>query len=212
MVYRDRKDAGEKLARTLKLSKFTEPVVFGLARGGVPVAYEVAKWLEVSLNVIVVRKLGLPDFPELGFGAIAPGGVLVVDEALVDRFGLDHEQIVEVVHKEQKELIKRVKKYQLRPLGRLDGQTAIIVDDGVATGSTILAAVRYVKKLEPKRIVVAVPVCPSGIDNVIRKEADDFICLSTESFFGAVGQFYEEFEPTSDGEVVKILAKNGKKH
>lgn len=209
MIFRDRNDAGEKLASILAGEDLKVDYILGLLRGGLAVAKVVADFLKVPFSVIVVRKLGLPNFPELGFGAIAPNDVLVVDQSLTDRLGLDHAQIQAVIGKEKNELLRRLKAYDLPvDLINLEDKTVAIIDDGIATGTTMLAAIKYVKKYNPKQIIVAVPVSPIGIKEIIEKEADKFITLSEESFFAAVGQFYFKFEQVKDDEVRELLRKN----
>lgn len=210
MNFYDREDAGQKLAEKLSGAKFASPHIFALPRGGVPVAYEVARKLNAPLDVVVVRKLGVPVFPELGFGAIAPEGVLEVDNSIVDRFGLDLEDIESVKNAETTEMIRRIQKYDAWQPKDLAKEVAIIVDDGIATGITTLAAIHFLKKFNPKKLIVAVPVCPVEITERLQKEVDDFICLGEEMYFGAVGEFYQEFPQTTDREVISILKMSKK--
>jgi predicted phosphoribosyltransferase len=207
-MYKDREDAGEQLAEAIKNRGYKSPIIFGLTRGGVPVAAKIASVLGIPLKGLVVRKLGVPFYPELGFGAIAPLGVLVVDETIVDEVGLDHNQIQSVKSQEEKELLRRLREYQIdKEVQDLSDATAIITDDGIATGTSMLAAVRYLRKFNPQKLVVAVPVCPKVVGKTIEKEVDDFICLDKEELFFGVGEFYEDFEQVSDQEVRNLLNK-----
>jgi len=205
MVFRDRTSAGKLLAAELAGKKYPNSHVFALVRGGVPIGYEVAKKLKAPLDVVVARKLGLPSFPELGFGAIAPDGIIEVDETIVDRYRLHVDDVESVRDKETRELERRMQTYGAWKPGDLSGQTAILVDDGIATGITMLVAVKYLRKFKPDRIVVAVPVCPDTAESQFRGAADEFVSLDFEEYFGAVGEFYENFPQVSDDEVISLL-------
>jgi predicted phosphoribosyltransferase len=182
------------------------PVVLGLPRGGVPVAAEVARALGAPLDVIVVRKLGMPLQPELGFGAIGEGGVCLLDRELVDRARLTGAEIAEVESEQNKELDRRVRLYRGdRPLTPVDGRTVVIVDDGLATGGTAGAAVQVVRARGARRIVLAVPVAPPATVRELEAEADEVVSLLTPDRFGAVGLWYEDFAQTSDDEVAALL-------
>ena len=205
MVFESRTSAGKMLATELAKRKYVNPHVFGLVRGGIPVAVEVAKKLKAPLEALVIRKLGLPTFPELGFGAIAPDGAAEIDSTIVNRYRLRITDIESVKAVERAELERRIKQYGVEAPEDLSGQTAIIVDDGIATGVTTLAAVKYLKKFSPDKIVVAVPVCPDTSESQFIGIADEFVCLSFEEYFGAVGEFYVRFPQVSDEEVVSLL-------
>jgi putative phosphoribosyl transferase len=205
MIFESRTSAGRLLGEELAKRMYANPHVFALVRGGVPVGYEVAKKLKAPLDVIIVRKLGLPSFPELGFGAIAPEGVIEIDETIVSRYHLHVDDIESVRAAEDREMDRRTQQYGAHSPGNLDGQIAILVDDGIATGITMMAAVKYLKRFLPDKIIVAVPVCPDTGESQFRGLADDFICLDYEEYFGAVGEFYEQFPQVSDREVISLL-------
>jgi predicted phosphoribosyltransferase len=206
-MFRDRIDAGRQLAERLRgLALRGSIVVLGLPRGGVPVAREVAAALGAPLDVCVVRKLGAPFNPELAVGAIAFGGVTVYNESLLAEFGLDESDIEGTRQREHAELLRRERAYRgSRPPLELKGKTVILVDDGIATGATMHAAVMATRKLEPKSVIVAVPT--SAVDSVARLEdvADRVIALATpEPYFG-VGAWYAEFPQLADADVLRCL-------
>jgi predicted phosphoribosyltransferase len=185
-----------------------EVVVLALPRGGVPVAYEVATALGVPLDVFVVRKLGFPGHEELAMGAIATGGVLVLDESLVRRLGVSEEQIRGAVETELRELERREAAYRGgREPPQLEGKTVILVDDGLATGASMRAAALAVRKYNPQRVVVAVPVASEQTCDEFRDDVDDVVCAVTPRPFHAVGLWYEDFSQTSDEEVSELLAR-----
>ena len=203
--FRDRTAAGRELARHLEHLRGGSPVVLGLPRGGVPLAAEVAETLGAPLDVIVVRKLGVPARPELAMGAIGEGGTRVLDERTVRQFGVTEEQLARVQEQEWALLHRRATRYR-EGRERLDltGRTAILVDDGIATGATARVACRIARQLDAARIVLAVPVAPRGA--VARfPEADEVVCLATPSDFRAVGYHYLDFGATQDDEVVVLL-------
>lgn len=206
MNFKNRKQAGKQLAEELKEYDLSNPFVFGLARGGVPVAREVAKELEARLDVLVPRKLGVPGHEEFAFGAIAPRNVKVINTETVKRLDLSESQIEEVIQKEKKEMNRRIKKFRgEREEPDLQKCSAIIVDDGLATGATALASIRYVRKLDPKKLVLAVPVGSKDAVEQLGELVDELICLHVPSFFNAVGQWYINFGQTSDEEVIQLL-------
>ena len=181
--------------------------VLALPRGGVPVAYEVARELHAPLDVFIVRKLGLPQFPELAMGAIASGGVMVLDDDLVRRAGVTDAQLRAVAEVERRELARREERYRGgRGAPDVAGRTVILVDDGLATGSTMRAAISAVRQEGAKRVVVAVPIAPPETCETLRVEADDMVCALTPEPFVAVGRWYEDFTQTSDEEVQELLA------
>ena len=205
--FRDRTDAGRRLAAELTAYANDPDVrVFALPRGGVPVAYEVAIALGAPLDVFIVRKLGLPWHEELAMGAIASGGITVLDRALVRRFGVSEAQLQRVVEAERQELERRERRYRGdRPLPDIAGRTVILVDDGLATGASMRAAVEAVKQEGPRRVVVAVPIAAPETCEAFRDEVDDTVCAVTPEPFHAVGLWYEDFSQTTDEEVHELL-------
>lgn len=204
-VYQDRREAGRVLAEQLASYRDRSDVlVLGLARGGVPIAWEVASYLHAPLDVFVVRKLGVPQWQELAMGAVASGGGLVINQGLVERLGIDDDTIVETIQHENAEVERREEAYrQGRPAPEVTNRTVILVDDGIATGATMLAAVRAVRAA--RRVVVAVPVGPQAVCAELRDEADEVICASTPPRFEAVGQVFADFHQVSDEEVNRLL-------
>ncbi|MGC1511294.1 MAG: phosphoribosyltransferase family protein [Acidimicrobiales bacterium] len=206
MIFVDRMDAGRQLAVRLQHLRDEPVVVLGLPRGGVPVAFQVAKALGAPLDVIVVRKLGVPFQPELGMGAIGEDGVRIVNGDLVERTGVSEREIAAVEARERCELERRVQRFRGEREGTsLHGRTVVIVDDGIATGSTARAACQVARARGAERIVLAVPVAPSGWKARFEHDADELIALQTPESFSAIGQFYENFNQTSDDEVVAWL-------
>ncbi|MGW0550732.1 alpha/beta family hydrolase [Streptomyces altiplanensis] len=208
MLFTDRVDAGRRLALALRHLKAEGPVVLGLPRGGVPVAFEVARALDAPLDVVVVRKLGVPYHRELGFGAIGEGGARVISDDIVRRSGLREEALVAVERAEEAELERRARRFRGdRPRLALDGRTAVVVDDGIATGATAAAACEVVRAQGAARVVLAAPVAAPDAVARLSTEADDVVCLSVPQMFRAVGEWYENFTQTSDEEVVALLAQ-----
>lgn len=206
-MFDDRRDAGRKLADALaRYAGRDDVVVLGLPRGGVPVAYEVARALGAPLDVCVVRKLGVPGHEELAMGAIAHGGVRVLNELAIETLGLDERVVDAVTRRELRELERRQRAFRgARPPLDLAGRTAILVDDGLATGSTMQAAVAAVRALRPARVVVAVPVAAPDVCASFRALADDVVCVDTPTPFFGVGLWYRDFSQTSDEEVQALL-------
>ncbi|WKG01272.1 phosphoribosyltransferase [Mycolicibacterium sp. HK-90] len=206
-IYRDRREAGQVLAGLLVSYRGRPDVlVLGLARGGVPIAWEVASDLDAPLDVFVVRKLGVPQWQELAMGAVASGGGLVINDGLVKQLGIDDDTIAETITRETAEVERREQAYRGdRPAPELTGKTVILVDDGIATGASMLAAVRAVRAA--RRVVVAVPVGPPNVSNELRAEADEVVCASTPPQFEAVGQAFADFHQVSDDEVRRLLAQ-----
>ncbi len=209
MIFEDRRQAGRILATRLeKYANRKDVVVLGLPRGGIPVASEVARALCAPLDVFVVRKLGCPRFEELAMGAIASGGVRVLNEDLIRRMKISAEEVEEVSSREGIELARREVAYrENRPAVPLRERTAVVVDDGLATGSTMRAAVQSLRRLEPSRIVVAVPTASATACEELSRFADECVCVSTPAGFEAVGQFYQDFGQTTDAEVRTLLAE-----
>jgi predicted phosphoribosyltransferase len=208
-VFEDRVEAGRALAlQLLDYRGATDAIVLALPRGGVPVGFEIARALALPLDVLVVRKLGLPGQPELAMGAIAGGGALVLNEDVL-RFADEGQATLEQVRRrEQLELERRERQYRgARPPLQMTGCTAILVDDGLATGATMEVAVRALRSLGSARIVVAVPVASREARDRIAAVADEVVCLEVPTFFSAVGQWYRDFGQTSDAEVGELLAQ-----
>ncbi|KQU84278.1 phosphoribosyl transferase [Variovorax sp. Root318D1] len=205
--FRDRKYAGRALARRLALFAGRRDVtVLALPRGGTPVAYEVAKALHVPLDVLVVRKLGVPWNPEFAMGAIASGGERLIDDMLVRELGISTRDVEEVASNEACELERRERVYRGgRPAPDLRGRTVILVDDGLATGSTMRVAVRAVRRQSPARVVVAAPVAAPEACELLRGEADEVVCAEMPDPFLGVGRWYLDFSQTSDEEVCRLL-------
>lgn len=207
LLFRDRHDAGIKLAQ--KLQAYTQQlntIVLGLPRGGIPVAYEVARILQLPLNVYVVRKLGVPGQEELAMGAIAPGGITYLNEALVKQLEIADDAIAHVIAQEQQELERREALYRGdRPALDLSHRTVLLVDDGLATGATMRAALRSLKQRSPQQIVIAVPVAAPDTCTSFQTEADAVFCAETPEPFRAVGLWYEDFGQTTDQEVCSLL-------
>jgi putative phosphoribosyl transferase len=208
-VFPNRTEAGRQLAESL-LKYIGQPdvIVLGLPRGGVPVAFEVAQRLGVPLDVFIVRKLGVPGFEELAVGAIASGGVRVLNEDVMRAVPNAEKVIESVTAKEKVELERREQSYRDgRSAPELRGRIVILVDDGLATGATMRAAVKALRQRGVAKIVVAVPVGPPDTCRELEHEADETICLSTPEFFQAVGQYYEDFSQTTNEEVGELLAR-----
>jgi predicted phosphoribosyltransferase len=209
MLFRDRRDAGRQLAAHLaKYAGRGDLLVRALPRGGVPVGYEVARALRAPLDVFVVRKLGVPGREELAMGALATGGVRVLNQDVVDALEIPEEEIDAVTAAEQAELARRERAYRDdRPTPDVRGRTVILVDDGLATGSTMHAAVAALRQLGPARIVVAVPVGAPGSCAEFQGEADEAVCAETPEPFYAVGLWYGDFTQTTDEEVHELLER-----
>jgi putative phosphoribosyl transferase len=209
MMFRDRSEAGRMLAERLAhYAGRDDALVLALPRGGVPVGYEIAQALHLPLDVFVVRKLGTPGQPELAMGAIASGGVLVVNHDVVGALGIPDYQIREVAEMEQQELERRERQYRGdRPPLDARGRTVILVDDGLATGSTMRAAAAALRRMQAARIVMAVPVAAPNTCAQLRAEGDEVICAETPEPFLAVGQWYRDFSQTTDEEVRELLER-----
>ena len=205
----NRTEAGRELAAMLHgFRNRNDVVVLGLSRGGVPVAFEIAKALRAPLDVFTVRKIGAPDNPEYALGAIATGGVTALDWSLAERLGVSDAVLGEIIADEREELERRERLYRgdRGPL-EVAGKTAIVVDDGLATGATMRAAIAALHTLEPRRIVVAVPVASREAAAAVRGEADAFLCACLPAELYSVGQWYEDFSQTTDTEVLDLLQR-----
>ena len=206
-VFLDRREAGRVLAESLDAyAGGDDVIVCGLPRGGVPVAFEVARQLEVDLDVIVVRKLGVPGHEELAMGAVASGGVLVKNDPLIERLGITETALAEAVDAQRREVSARERRFRGdRPARSFEGRTVIVVDDGIATGSTMQAAVQALRQSGASGVVVAVPVASTEACEALRPLVDDLICLRTPEPFQAVGLAYDDFAQTADDEVRRLL-------
>lgn len=208
MIFLDRTDAGQRLAALLERYRGQDVVVLGLPRGGVPVAYEVARALEAPLDVWVSRKLGVPYQPELGMGAIAEGGGLYLNPAVIEAVEATPDELEAVIARERKELERRVQRFrQGRPPPQVKGRTVIVVDDGIATGGTVRAALDALKRLEPAHIVLAVPVAPVESARAFAGDVDEVVAAQTPDLMWSIGGFYQDFRQTSDDEVATLLER-----
>lgn len=207
-MFRDRVDAGRKLARYLEHLRGTDVVILGLPRGGVPVAHEVALALMAPLDVIVVRKLGVPYQPEVAMGAIGEGGVRIINPDVVEMAGVDQGELAAVIEREQTELERRAKLFRgdRQPIP-LQGRTAVIVDDGMATGSTARAAAQVARAQGAKRVIIAAPVAPAEVLERLRFDADEVIVALLPPHFYAIGDFYLDFSQTLDSQVIDLLGR-----
>lgn len=207
-MFADRRAAGRDLAQALLRYAGTSPVVLGLPRGGVPVAAEVARTLAGTLDVWVARKLGVPIQPELGMGAIAEGPAVFLDRSTVALVGITRAQLLEVARRAMNEIRRRIERFRGgRTPPDLRDRTVILVDDGIATGGTMKAAVRAVKKRRPARLIVAIPVAAPDIVTEFRGMVDDVVCLHQPAALFAIGLWYEDFRQVRDDEVVRILER-----
>lgn len=213
-LFIDRNQAGKRLGESLgktnpeffTFAKAGQLLVLGLARGGLPVAKEVASKLGCQFDAVLVRKLGLPAQPELAFGAISESGAVWLNDFLIASAGLKQADITKVLLEEQKELDRRVRLYRAgRVLPAIEGKEVILVDDGIATGATMRAAINFVRRSSPKAVYVAVPVATTHSKFDFAEEVDGFYSLNTPEDFGSVGEFYDDFSQVTDGEVLRVL-------
>jgi putative phosphoribosyl transferase len=207
MVFLDRAEAGRVLAKRLKAyENHRNVLVLGIPRGGVPVAFEVAAELHAPFDVFIVRKLGVPGREELAFGAIASGGIRFLDTEIVEAVGISESEIELITARERQELERRERAYRggRAPLA-VEGQTVILVDDGIATGSSMQVAITALRQMKPFRLVVAAPVAPVSTCRRLRREVDDLICVHMPTSFYAIGEFYENFSQVSDQRVTDLL-------
>lgn len=207
MQFIDRQDAGKQLAKQLEAyANRPDAIILALPRGGVPVAVEVAKALQLPLDVWIVRKLGTPQHEEMAMGAIASGDIRVMNQQLVHELNISEAAIAQVVNTEKKELERREQLYRHnRPRPELGGKTVLLIDDGLATGATMSAAAISIQQKKPARLVIAVPVASYEACTEIRKMVDEVVCVLTPRPFGAVGNWYQNFPQTSDQEVQTLL-------
>jgi predicted phosphoribosyltransferase len=208
MIFQDRADAGRRLAEKLEQYRGPDTVVLAIPRGGVVVGFEVARLLEAPLDVIVPRKIGAPYQPELAIGAVAGEDVCVLDQDSIRYLGVSEEYLEEEVLRQREEIVRRRTLFRGdRPAPSLEGKTVILVDDGVATGYTTVAAAREIRKNKPGKLVLAVPVAPTESVGRLKPEVDELIVLETPEPFFAVGSWYYQFEQTSDDEVISLLRR-----
>ncbi len=206
MIFRNRGEAGRQLAAALSGYRDRRPFVLAIPRGGVVVAYEVAVALDAPLDVIVPRKLRAPYNPELAVGAVAHDGSVYLDDDLVRSLRIAEDYLRDETASQLEEIRRRMRLYRGdRPMPTLAGHAAVVIDDGIATGSTMIAALRATRAMGPATVVSAIPVAPSDGLNRLRPEADAVCCLLTPEFFYAVGQFYDDFDQTTDDEVTELL-------
>jgi len=209
-LFSDRREAGRRLAAALREYRGQNPVILALPRGGVPVGFEVARALRASLDVLLVRKIGAPGQPELGLGAIVDGSEpeIVLNQSVVDAVAPPSGYVEMEAQRQLAELGRRRRSYTSnRPSPKLSGRTVIVVDDGIATGGTVRAALRGIRRNEPACLVLAVPVAPAESLVELKPECDDIICLATPEPFYAVGPHYRDFTQTGDDEVVRLLGE-----
>lgn len=206
-VFANRHAAGQRLGARIREVTWTDPVILGLARGGIPVAAEVAAALDAPLNVAVSRKIGAPGHAEFGIGAVTSDGPPYYDRRSLNLLGLSEGELTGVCERERAEAHRRERRYRAeRAQADLRDHDVLIVDDGLATGVTAIAALRAVRQQAPRRLAFAAPVCAPDAADILRDEADDVICLIRPAEFSAVGQWYQDFEQTSDEEVIELLA------
>jgi putative phosphoribosyl transferase len=207
MIFADRAEAGRRLAAKLTgYVKRADLLVLGIPRGGVPVALEVARALHAPLDVFLSRKLGVPGQEELAFGALATGGLRVLDQDLIDEMGISGPEIERIAQKVRAELERRERVYREgKPPLDVAGKTVLLVDDGIATGASTLAAIKTLREMRPAKLVLAVPVAPASTCKRLSEQVDELVCVYAPEHFYAIGQFYEDFSQVSDTEVIELL-------
>lgn len=206
-LFTDRRDAARQLADRLAVYSEDDPLILGIPRGGVPIAAELARRLGGSVDVLVARKLGAPGAPELAIGAVTADGGRFLNQDILDRIALPPGWLEAETTRQMAEAERRQRAYRgNRPPPDVAGRTVILVDDGLATGATMRAAIRSVQRRRPGRLVVAAPVCAPETARILRREADDVVCVATPDPFGAVGVFYQDFRPVEDAQVEEALA------
>jgi len=205
-MFRDRTQVGKMLGERIRQLKITNPVVLAIPRGGLPVAKEIALALKAPLDVVITRKIGAPGEPEYAVGAVTQEGEMILDKEVVRSLGISEQYLKQESARQTQEIKERMRKYRGdKPSTQLGGRTVIIVDDGIATGSTMLAAIKSVKMKKPSSIVLAVGVAPPDTIMKLSKEVDRVICLDTPEPFYAIGEFYEHFEQVEDEDAKRIL-------
>lgn len=208
VVFEDRTDAGRRLAGSLDAYRDQNPMVLALPRGGVVLGYEIARALDAPLDVFVARKIGAPAQPELGIGAVAPGGVTLVDRDAVRVLNVTDDELHALAEREREEMNRRLRHYRgSEDVPDVRGRTVILVDDGLATGATAAAAIEALRRLGPRQIVLAIAVCATQTADALRGEVDDLVCVATPEPFRAVGLWYRDFSQTTDEEVMDLLRK-----
>ncbi|MDD1776104.1 MAG: phosphoribosyltransferase [Candidatus Methanomethylicus sp.] len=209
-IFKDRQEAGRRLAEALVNFKGKDTIVLAIPRGGVVVAYEIAQVLGAPLDIIIPRKIGAPMNPELAIGAVSQDGTVVLNDDYIKYLSISHRFIESEVSEQIKEIERRMRLYrpQFKPLPILEGKVVIIVDDGIATGATIKAALKSIRSQKPQELVIAIPVGPEDTINLLKREADQVICLEIPHSFNAVGDFYEDFRQTEDEEVIELLKRS----
>jgi len=206
MLFNDRRHAGKLLADKLDAYRNRQPLILAVPRGGVTVAREVWEALGGDLDLIITRKIGAPYQPELAIGAVTGDGFTMLNDQLVSRLNVQEDYIKKTVEKEQAEINRRLEDYRgNRPLPVVDQRLVILIDDGVATGYTLLAALRSLQQKEPSRLILAVPVGPPDTFSMLEREVDELVYIEAPSYFAAVGQFYRQFDQISDKEVKDVL-------
>jgi predicted phosphoribosyltransferase len=213
MPFRNRIEAGSELARALSRYRDQDPVVLALPRGGVPVAAEIARALDAPLDLVIARKIGVPMQPELAMGAVVDGDtpIVVRNEDVIGMAGVDESEFQVVCRDELAEIKRRRQRYlgDRRPVA-IAGKTAIVVDDGIATGATVRAALRATRLRKPRQLVLATPVAPTDTLRALRSDVDDLVCLESHEFFGSIGAYYADFRQVGDDEVISLLASSGR--
>lgn len=211
MPFLNRSDAGRQLAEALQPYRRQQPVVLALPRGGVPVAAEVSAALHAPLDLIIARKIGVPEQPELAMGAIAEGAgsAVVRNEDVIALVGVTDAEFAAVCERERQEIERRRRRYlgDRAPV-EVEGRTAIVIDDGIATGATMRAALLAARARKPQRVVLAVPVAPTSTLEELRRDVDDIVCLESHEPFGAIGLFYRDFRQLTDEQVIALLARH----
>ncbi|OGY10062.1 MAG: hypothetical protein A2782_04075 [Candidatus Blackburnbacteria bacterium RIFCSPHIGHO2_01_FULL_43_15b] len=212
MLFQDRREAGRKLAEVLTPYKDKNPIVLALPRGGVPVGYEIAKALNAPLDVLVVRKIGAPRQREFGIGAVAPQGIKVLDKMALQNLGVAKKDVVQIENEARRELERQLRLYRgVTKYPALGGKTVILVDDGLATGVTAMAAIKFILRENPRKIIIALPVCApesmGAINSLICPTKDKVFCLFAPYGMGAIGFWYRNFAPVADEEVLRLLKR-----
>lgn len=211
MAFRNRREAGERLAEKLNAYRGQDPLILAVPRGGVEVAAPIFEQLGGELDLMITRKIGAPNQPELAIGAVTADGSALLNDVLVAKIGIDQDYINQAIAREKDEIGRRLRLYRGdRPLPKIENRLVILVDDGVATGYTLLMAIKSLQKLNPAELVLAVPVGPPETLKTLEREVDQLIYLQAPDFFSAVGQFYQNFSQVSDVEVIRILNNLGR--